>query len=149
MQPLSFADLTMRFSRAACFSVSLGPASPVWADNFTTAAEVKPILTATKPMWIAVREFDGRDLLYFTNLLAWRCGVEKVAFGINGAAPETALIMEPCYDAEPQPNALKVADVLPYVTLDLGLVQTVTVLVTFDDGSTETGEYARAKVMTP
>lgn len=139
-----------RFLRlAACLvgSVLLAPAA--LAQNFTTAAEVKPILSATKPQWIAVREYDGRDLLYFTNLLAWRCGVEKVSYGVNGAAPETPLTMEPCYEAEAQPNALKVEDILPYVSLDLGSVQTVTVRVTFDDGSTEEGSYERAKVMTP
>jgi hypothetical protein len=134
---------------AACLIGTVLLASAPVAQTFTTAAEVKPILTATKPQWIAVREYDGRDLLYFTNLLAWRCGVETVAYGINGAAPDTVLTMEPCYETEAQPNALKVEDILPYVTMDLGSVQTVTVRVTFDDGSTEEGSYERAKVMTP
>lgn len=137
----------LRLAASLVGSVLLAPAA--LAQNFTTAAEVKAILSATKPQWIAVREYDGRDLLYFTNLLAWRCGVEKVSYGVNGAAPETALTMEPCYEADAQPNALKVEDILPYVSLDLGSVQTVKVLVTFDDGSTEEGSYERAKVMTP
>ena len=131
-------------------AVLWGLALPVLAQNFTSAAEVKPILSVTKPQWIAVREFDGKDLVYFTNLLAWRCGVQTVAYGLNGAAPQTALVTEPCYEAEPQPNALKMDQgVLPYIEAALGSVQTVTVLVTYDDGSTDTGEYLRAAVMTP
>ena len=131
-------------------AVLWGLALPVLAQNFTSAAEVKPILSVTKPQWIAVREYDGKDLLYFTNLLAWRCGVQSVAYGLNGAAPDTALVIEPCYDAEAQPNALKMDQgVLPYIEAALGSVQSVTVLVTYDDGSTDTGDYLRAAVMTP
>jgi hypothetical protein len=134
-----------------CWTVTLVLAAlPAAAQNYTTAAEVKPILTATKPAWIAVRAYEGQDLLYFTNLLAWRCGVESVAYGINGAAPETPLPMEPCYETEAAPNALKMDQgVLVYVTLPLESVQTVTVLVTYDDGSTETAAYERAAVLTP
>ena len=63
-----------------------------------------------------MREWEGQDLIYFTNLLAWRCGVDSVAYGVNGAAAETALAMEPCYEAEAQPNALKMdGGILPYV----------------------------------
>ena len=131
-------------------TVALMAATPALAQNFTTAAEVKPILTATKPNWIAVRPYDGQDLLYFTNLLAWRCGVATVAYGVNGAPPETPLAMEPCYEAEAAPNALKADQgVLFYVALPLDSVQTVTLLVTYDDGSTDTAEYARAAVLTP
>jgi hypothetical protein len=88
----------------------------VRARSFTTAAEVKPILSATKPQRIAVQGYDVRDLLYFANLLVWRCGVETVAFGVNGAAPETVLRMETCHEAKAQPNALKDEDIVPYVT---------------------------------
>ena len=127
-----------------------GLALPVLAQTFTTAAEVKPILSVTKPKWIAVREYDGMDLVYFTNLLAWRCGVQTVAYGLNGAAPDTLLVFEPCYEAEPQPNALKMDQgVMPFIKAALGSVQSVTVLVTYDDGSTDTGDYLRAAVMTP
>ena len=131
-------------------AVLWGLATPVLAQNFTSAAEVKPILSVTKPQWIAVREYDGKDLVYFTNLLAWRCGVEAVTYGFNGAAPDTPLVLEPCYDAEAQPNALKMDQgVLPYIEAAMGSVQSVTVLVTYDDGSTDTGDYLRAAVMTP
>ena len=130
--------------------VAMMAAPPALAQDFTTAAEVKPILTATKPNWIALRPYDGQDLLYFTNLLAWRCGVETVTYGVNGAPPDTPLTMEPCHDGEAAPNALKMDQgVLPYVTLPLDSVQSVSVLVTYDDGTAEPAEYLRAAVLTP
>lgn len=122
---------------------------PGLAQDFTTAAEVKPILTATRGQWIAIREFDGKDLVYFTNLLAWRCGLEQVAWGINGGAPETVMPMEPCHEGEAQPNALKMETVLPYAEAPLGAITSVSVAVTFDDGSVETADYDRKSVLMP
>ncbi len=123
-------------------------ATPLAAQTFTTAAEVKPILLATKPAWIAVREFDGRDLLYFTNLLAWRCGVSEVLYSVNGGEP-VQLEMEPCHEDTAQPNALLMEGILPYVTLPLASVEKVTVAVLFDDGSSEAETYQRKSVLTP
>ena len=127
----------------------LGPVlvGPVQAQTYTTAAEVKPILTMTQPQWIAVREFDGNDLLYFTNLLAWRCGVSAIAYGLNGAPADTVLPTEPCYEGEPQPNAFKPDQpILPYLVFPLGSVASITLEVTYDDGSTQEVSYARKDV---
>lgn len=132
-------------SRFACILAIL--ATPAFGQTYTTAAEVKPILTMTQPQWIAVREFDGKDLLYFTNLLAWRCGVSSIAYGLNDAPPETVLETEPCYEGDPQPNAFRAEQpILPYVSLPLGSVEKVTLLVTYDDGSTQEVSYARKDV---
>jgi len=120
------------------------------AENFTTAAEIKPILDATRANWIAVREFDGKDLLYFTHLLSWRCGLTEIRYGLNGAAADKVWPMEPCYDTEPQPNALKMEGGPEiYLTAPLSSIQTISISVTYDDGTTTSADFNRADVMTP
>ena len=143
----------LRFSRLDLIGViaTVLLAAGAEAQTFTTAAEVKPILTATMPSWIAVRPYEGNDLVYFTNALAWRCALTEIRYGMNGAPAETVLPMEPCYEAEPAPNALKMAegDPLIYLTLPLDSVQTVSVVLIFDDGTELPAEYQRAAVLTP
>lgn len=124
--------------------------SAAFGQDYTKAADVKPILEVTKPQWIAVREFDGQDLLYFTNLLSWRCGLSEIRYGLNGAPAETVLAMEPCHEGTNAPNALLMEKgELPYVTLDLGSVQTVSIIAVYDDDTKTTADYERLAIMTP
>ncbi len=119
--------------------------APVAAQNFTTAAEVRPIVGAIKGQWIAVRLWDGHDLLYFTNLLAWRCGLSEISYSVNGGKARI-YDGEPCYDGEAAPNALKLEGKLPYVSLAPNSIETIEVTVTYDDGTTDSARYERAAV---
>lgn len=123
-------------------------AGPLMAQNFTTAAEVKPILAATKTSWIAVREFNGQDLLYFTHLESWRCGLSEVYFTVNDGA-ELRWFTEECHEGTAQPNAMTAPDRVPYITLPLQSVAKVAVRVVFDDGSEDSATYDRAAVAIP
>lgn len=123
-------------------------AGPLTAQSFTTATEVRPILEATKSNWVAVREFDGQDLLYITQLLAWRCGVATIAIGLNGAEPEIWEV-EPCYEDTPTPNAIMSETILPYKRYELGSVAVIDVVLTFEDGTSTEGHFERGNVMTP
>jgi hypothetical protein len=111
--------------------------------KMTTAAEVKPILSVTKPQWVAVREFDGKDLLYFTNLLAWRCGVLEIRYSVNGG-PLTLFDAEPCHMDEATPNALKGDSI--YIELPLQSLQSLHVEVLYDDLSADAADYDRAAI---
>lgn len=119
---------------------------PVAADPpFTTAAEVRPILSMTRDRWVAVREFDGQDLVYLTQLVAWRCGLAELWVAINDEA-EAPFPLEPCYRDTPQPNAVRGQ---PWVARPLGSVQTLRVTVEYDDGSTDSIEVSRSEVLMP
>lgn len=124
-------------------------AAPLAAQEFTTAAEVRPILNMQKDSWVAVREYDGRDLVYFTAVLAWRCGLDAVHYGLNGAPPETALDMEPCHIDTAAPNAIT-GDVHPiYIEAPLGSVEAIRLRLTYDDGTIDEATYAREEVLMP
>lgn len=124
-------------------------AMPAMSQTFTTAAEIKPILQATRANWVALREFDGSDLLYFTHLESWRCGLSEVRFSVNSTAATTLREMEPCYEGTAQPNALTLDGHLPYILLPLGMTETVSVVVVFDDGSEDRMDYDRKAILMP
>lgn len=131
------------------------PASPalvaepqVPTGRFTTATEVKPILTATKNVWIAVREYDGKDLVYVTQILSWRCGLAGLSLSINGGTPEI-WDLPPCHEDTAAPNAITADDGLPFRSYPLGSVETVTVGITYDDLTTDSVLYQRNQVLMP
>ncbi len=131
----------------AALVLAAGLASAAQAENFTTAAEVKPILTATKANWVALREYEGQDLLYFTQLMSWRCGLSEARYAVNGAAPAVWPLGD-CQDGTAQPNAI-LPDSQIYTSFALGSVTEVTVTVVYDDGSEDSATYARTAVLMP
>ena len=119
-------------------------AFPAGAQNFTTAAEVKPILEATRANWIAVRRWEGQDLLYFSHLEAWRCGLAGVRFAINGGAAQP-YPLAPCDETSAQPNALP-SDTLPYRAFPLNSITSIEVEISYDDGTQSVMQTMREKV---
>ncbi|MFG6562169.1 hypothetical protein [Sulfitobacter sp. 1A15299] len=116
--------------------------------RFTTAAEVRPILNATRGNWIALRQYDGRDFLYVTHLWSWRCGLSAMAIAVNDASMRN-LPMPPCHDSLPTPNAILEGDPQPYLTFDLGSVQRVRVQLVYDDLEMALEGFLRSEVLLP
>ncbi|MBA86181.1 MAG: hypothetical protein CML60_03575 [Rhodobacteraceae bacterium] len=116
--------------------------------KFTTATEVKPILAATKSQWIAVREYDGQDIIYFTQLLSWRCGLSGIRYSVNGG-PMQPYPMPPCHMDMAAPNALLGNEAMPIMGLPPKSVQTVDVEVFLDDTSVDFASYQRNQVLIP
>jgi hypothetical protein len=111
--------------------------------QFDSAAEVKPILQMIKNNWITVREFDGEDLLYFTMLEVYRCGLQQIRYVINDEKPRV-WATEPC---EGDQTFSEIgADRLPYARFPLGSVQKVRIELTYDDGSVQTESFDRAGI---
>jgi len=136
-----------KFSAALLIGVATMAYQPIQAQ--TSTAEVKPMLTMIKGMWVAVREYEGNDLLYFTMLESYRCGLDGVKYGVNSEVADQVWEQETCYIDEATPNAIKSEDGLPYIVLPLGSVENVIVEITYDDGTTDSATYERAAIMTP
>ena len=96
-----------------------------------------------------MRDYNGQDLLYFTHLLAWRCGLWEIRYGLNGATPDQVFEAEPCYPDSAAPGAITSDNHLPYVTLPPGSVASVTVRLVYDDGAEDTVVYERGAVLLP
>lgn len=73
--------------------------------EFDPAAELiaaqKKMLGLTKNSWLAFRDFDGKTLLYFTQLVSNRCAIDKVAYGINSDTTPSDFTLEPCNPKDP------------------------------------------------
>ncbi|PIE13129.1 MAG: hypothetical protein CSA70_07035 [Rhodobacterales bacterium] len=115
--------------------------------KFTTAVEVKPILAATRANWVAVREYEGQDLVYFSHLLAWRCGLVGVRYAINGGAQKD-WPLAPCQIDTAQPNAIP-RDARIYESHALKSVETISVELIYDDLTRETAVFSRKSVLMP
>jgi hypothetical protein len=118
-------------------------ATPVSAQNFTTQAEVQPILTLTRANWVGVGTATGNDLLYFTQILGWRCGIAGLRYGLNGAEPVTDYAMEPCHNDLNPPNQIRD---LPYLVFPLNSIESVTLEITYPDGQVDRESYLRSAI---
>ena len=115
--------------------------------KFTTAIEIKPIMSATRDNWVAIREYDGRDLVYFTHILSWRCGLAGVRYSINGA-PMQDWPLPPCQIDTNAPNAIP-SDAKIYEVHPLQSVSSLAVELIYDDLTRENALFDRKKVLMP
>ena len=115
--------------------------------KFTTAAEIRPIIEATRGNWVAVREYDGKDWLYLTHLLSWRCGMHAFRVGVNGGAME-AWQMPPCQLETATPNAIP-SDTVIYRTFPPGSVESVQIEILYDDLERAERSFERKEVLIP
>ena len=109
------------------------------------AAQIRPILDATRNNWVAVREWGGQDLVYFTHLLTWRCGLTKIEYGFNGAKANRNWVFTPCDETSANPMALPGGQKI-YGSFDLNSVQSITVKITYDDGEQDTVTFERTAI---
>ena len=121
-------------------------ACPITASaQMVDAAQIRPILDATKNSWVAVREWAGHDTVYFTHLLAWRCGLARIQYSINSTAADLDWEFIPCDETSANPMALPDAQKV-YGTFMLNSVQSITVKITYDDGVQDTVTFERAAI---
>lgn len=134
--------------KAACVAVFLG-LMPVTAQAFDVMdpKAIAPILEMTKGNWVALRSWEGDELLYFTQIEAWRCAVSGVSYSVNGG-PWMVWNLAPCQVGTPAPNALP-PEHLPFVKLPAELVQEVAVQIEMTDGQRLENTFPRAAILMP
>lgn len=108
-----------------CFLFATTPATA------QSSGQEKQILLLTKANWLTVRDFNGKQLIYFTQLESWRCGISEVRYSVNSDALDQVWTLQPCDPANP--NAITTDR--PYVSLPAGTASSVSVQLTFKDGS--------------
>ncbi len=139
----------MRFLIFTCLFGVMGALPPTIATaQMTDATTIRPILEATKANWIGVRRWEGQDLIYFTHLEMWKCGLSEIRFGVNDDPADEVYSFELCADDEAAPSPMA-AGHLPYVTLPLDSVEKVTITLIYDDGAEVTEVFERSAVEIP
>lgn len=118
------------------------------SGKFTTATEVKPILEMTTGNWVAIRDYDGQDLLYVTHIWSWRCGLLRMRYALNDE-PLQDLPLPPCHEETGAPNAIIDSDGLPYLSFAQGSISSVRVELLLDDLSTLEASFSRSDILMP
>lgn len=83
--------------------------------------------------WVAFRNFDGKQWVYFTPLVTLHCRVTEVRYSINSTALDNSFPLPKCNPAQPfsVPSDSGVAGIA--ITLPEGTAQSVSVQILFED----------------
>lgn len=90
----------------------------------------KKMLDMTRNAWIAFRDYNGKLLVYFTQLLTSRCAIREIAYGINSEATPSRFAMPACNPKDPY----AVGDGKVYIEAPANS-RFLTVQLTYKDGS--------------
>ncbi len=93
--------------------------------------QMKQILNMTQNNWVSFRDFNGKQLIYFTHLESYTCGIKEVHYSINSDDLNKVWELQPC-DIK---NPMAVTKDIIYLTMPLGTAKSITVQVTFTDGT--------------
>jgi len=91
----------------------------------------KQILEQFWTSWIAFDASGNKGLVYFTQMLSYRCAISEVRYGLNGGPLDKEIEMPACDTKDPYAIP---ADFLPYFKVG-NEVTSMSVQVTYADGS--------------
>ena len=129
------SDNTIFRRFAALIFLSAGAlAVPIAAEaQMPPPAQFKMMAEAAKAQWVAFRNWDGRQLIYFTIPVTYHCGLSEIRYSLNGndlaerwPVPECNAQMP--FNVDPQKDKL-------YLALDPGTVSAVSLQLVYADGS--------------
>ncbi|WP_181172843.1 methyl-accepting chemotaxis protein [Mesorhizobium sp. B2-7-3] len=116
--------LDIRGRETGPFDIDFDPDAALQQGN-------KQILDQFWTSWIAFDASGNHGLVYFTQMLSYRCAIKEVHYSLNGAALDKTLPMPPCNARDPYaiPD-----DFQPYFKVAEG-VTSMSVQVTYTDGT--------------
>lgn len=112
----------------------MGPFIFDFNPDTALVSETKGLLESTWTSWIVIQPNPGnpsQELIYFSGLMSFRCGLQKAMYSFNGAALDQELKMPPCNPKDPYAMP---GDFQPYMESPAGL-QKMTVQLTYTDGT--------------
>jgi class 3 adenylate cyclase len=108
-----------------------GPFSIRFDPRIELVKGQRDILERFSNTWVAFGSGSPRnDLLYYTQLMSYRCAIAKAEIGIGDAQPNVELAMPACNERDP--NGIP-SDAKPYVTVPTS-VKSVKLRLTWRDG---------------
>lgn len=115
--------------------------------DFTTPEGAAFIHNSLGDQLLAFKEDGDQDVIYFTAILAWRCGVQELYYGLNDDLAVTQFPLEPCYRELRNPNTNKeMGTTFPFfIKVPKGSAQKVKLRVIYEDGTGASFESERAK----
>ena len=93
--------------------------------------QMKQILNMTQNNWVSFRDFNGKQLIYFTHLESYTCGIKEVHYSINLDDLDKVWELQIC-DTK---NPMAVTKDTVYLTMPLGTAKSIAVQVIFTDGT--------------
>lgn len=126
----------MRKSIFAATLLALVPAGTALAQDLPPKQLYEAMLEANKTSgWVSFRNYDGRQLVYFTALQTMHCRLSEIRYSINSADLDKTFAVVPCNPQNPfaLPPDSKLEDIV--VSLPLGTAGTVAVQAVWDDGA--------------
>ena len=145
----------MQFTRTLPFALAVGLAATsglAQETDFTTPEGAAVIHATLGSAMLSFQNQGENDLIYLTNLLAWRCGTASILYGFNDDAPITTVLAEPCYREFREPNVFQHAgepEFPLWLTVPKESVQKITIRVLYEDGKMAEFVAERAKSLMP
>ncbi|MEM7069308.1 MAG: caspase family protein [Pseudomonadota bacterium] len=73
-----------------------GPFEIIFDPNASLVASQKNILEQFTTGWLSYRLWDGKQLVYFTHLISYRCAIDTVHYGLDKDQPDTIFEIGEC-----------------------------------------------------
>lgn len=111
--------------------VEEGPFTLRFSADAAFVASAKEVLGSLTQNWVQGNAWDTGYLVYFTHLMSYRCGLEKVEYGVGVDTPDQVFDMGPC---DPRNPYAIPSDREVYLTFER-VIPFMTVRLTYGDGS--------------